>query len=580
MSASSTTDTRRELASWLIKHTREFLTPISVSILARIVGQLLGVAIFVVAVQAIHDAFTGQPVSVPSLVWALVGLSLAKAGLRYLEHYAGHWVAFTSLQRLRELFFARLIPQTPAAVTGKAGSSLTAMATRDIDQIEVFFAHTFPPVVSAIVVPIVAIIWLGVTHDPALALVLPGFIVLASFILPWGFSRFTWAATNSVMRQRAEVAEHVGDDIQGIREVLAFDVGSQRIAQLRDVDRVLTTHRCRVGTFQGVRAALIVLTQLMSLLVVLVVAQPDGSLLDLIVTLAVAVALWGPASGIDDFMTSLDTAFAATARLRSVVDAEPEVTPNPNAAGQLAIGDVAFDAVSFAYPSRPKAHVINDVSFTVAEGSWSYLVGVSGSGKSTLGALILRGWDAQSGAIRIGDQPITDVSLDELRSQVAVVPQRPVFLTRTIDENLRLARPDASAEDVAAALSVAGLTGWINSLPDGTQTQLQAAGGNVSGGQLQRLALARALVGNPRILILDEALSQLDSTTAVQVRDRLHDVLTAQPGRTIIEITHRVDLIPDTAHVVVLDNGRVMESGTPASLTQHHGAFTQLLART
>ncbi len=580
MSASSTAYSRRELASWLLKHTREFLAPISVSIVARIIGQLLGVAIFVVAVKAIYDAFTDQPVSVSSLVWALVGLSLAKAGLRYLEHYAGHWVAFTSLQRLRELFFARLIPQTPAAVTGKAGSSLTAMATRDIDQIEVFFAHTFPPVVSAIVVPIVAVVWLGVAHDPALALVLPGFIVLAAFILPWGFSRFTWVATNSVMQHRAEIAEHVGDDIQGIREVLAFEVGSQRVAQLRDVDRVLTAHRCRVGTFQGIRAALIVLTQLMSLLMVLIVAQPDRPLLDLIVTLAVAVALWGPASGIDDFMTSLDTAFAATARLRSVVDAEPEVTPNPDAAGQLAVGDVIFDDVIFAYPSRPEAHVINDVSFTVAEGSWSYLVGVSGSGKSTLGALMLRGWDPQSGAIRIGDQPITDVSLDELRSQVTVVPQRPVFLTRTIDENLRLARPDASAEDVAAALSVAGLTGWINSLPDGTQTQLQAAGGNVSGGQLQRLALARALVGNPRILILDEALSQLDATTAGQVRARLHDLLTAQPGRTIIEITHRVDLIPDTAHVIVLDNGRVMESGTPASLTQHHGAFTQLLART
>nr|MBP8921836.1 ABC transporter ATP-binding protein [Micropruina sp.] len=155
------TPSRIGLTRWLIGHTRRLVPVLGVAVVARIAGQLMGVALLVLAADAIARTSSGTAVSLPGLVGLLAAVALGKALLRYLEHYAGHWVAFTALQRLRELFFDRLIPQAPAATTGRAGAELTERATRDIDRIEVFFAHTLPPAVAAVAVPGVALAWLA-----------------------------------------------------------------------------------------------------------------------------------------------------------------------------------------------------------------------------------------------------------------------------------------------------------------------------------------------------------------------------------------------------------------------------------
>ena len=568
------TPSRIGLTRWLIGHTRRLVPVLGVAVVARIAGQLMGVALLVLAADAIARTSGGAAVSLPGLVGLLAGVALGKALLRYLEHYAGHWVAFTALQRLRELFFDRLIPQAPAATTGRAGTELTERATRDIDRIEVFFAHTLPPAVAAVAVPGVALAWLA-SVSPPLALTLAGF-TLVVLVVPLLAGRATWSSARAVAEDRGAVAAHLGDDLQGVREIVAFDATTDRLAGLDAADRALTGTRSRAGAVQGARTGMITVVQGASLVVVVAVGSAAGTGAPVVLTaLAVGIGLWTPARGIDDFVAGLDAAFAAAVRVREVVDAPPRVTDPASPLGLGQGSRVDLEQVGFSYPHAARP-ALDDVTIRVEPGTWSYLVGVSGSGKSTLAHLLLRGWDAECGSVRFAGTEVSAAGLDELRSRIALVPQHPVVLSGTVADNLRLANADADADatSLRLALHTAGLDQWVAELPEGLDTPLTGRG--VSGGQLQRLALARALVGEPDLLILDEALSQLDADTAGQVRERL---LARTPRLTILEITHRADLVPAGAPVVVLDAGRVLEHGTAAELRVRRGAFSRLELR-
>jgi ABC-type transport system involved in cytochrome bd biosynthesis fused ATPase/permease subunit len=577
---------RRALARWLLGHARGLVPTLALAVVARILGQLAGVALLVTAVSALAWAWITAALSSVGVdnrtfasLWPviglLVGIALAKAALRYAEHYAGHWVAFTALQRLRDLFFDRLVPQTPAATRGQAGAELTQRATRDIDRIEVFFAHTLPPAVSAVVVPAVALTWLGVAVDGALATTAAPFVV-AALVVPWLAGPATWAAARRTARRRGELAAHLGDDVQGLREVLAFDLADARLASLDAASRELAAARRASGRVQALRAALGTGLQLGSLVALLSVGQAVGSLgSDVAVAAAVVVGLWKPTQGIDDFVTGLDESFAAAERVHAVVEAPPRVVDPADPAPAPSGRDVAIDGVSLTYPGAARP-ALDGVSLTFPSGSWSAVVGVSGGGKSTLAHLLPRGFDPDSGTVRLGGVDVSRLSLDELRSRVGFVAQRPTMLSRTLADNLRLSAPDAPDDDLVAALRVAALDDWLAGLPEGLATRIGERGSTLSGGQLQRIALARALVARPSVLVLDEALSQLDGPTARVVRDRL----AALPGpMTVIEVTHRVDLLEDDTFVAVLDAGRLVASGPASTLRKHNEAFAKLEAR-
>lgn len=580
----NSTSGRRDQAAWLIRQTRPLLPNLTLSVLARIAGQLLGVALLVIVAAALGRAASGESVSVGGLVGTLVVVALAKALLRYLEHYAGHWVAFTALARLRELFFARLVPQAPAATQGRAGAELTQRATRDIDRIEVFFAHTMPPAAAAIVVPAIALGWLATAVDARLAAMLVPFVAAVVLLVPFASSRSAWRRAQAVAARRGQLARRLGDDIQGVREVLGFGLQDRRLAGLDAADEALASARSRAGAVEAIRAAAVVVLEAGGL--VALVALGSAAAVpapQVAIALAVAVGLWAPARGMEAFVSGLDAAFAATARIRQVMDAPPlvrdpdarESTRPTVAQASATTPAVEFADVSFGYPGTGRL-VLIDVSLSFAAGSWSCVVGVSGSGKSTLAGLLLRGWDTDRGAVRLHGTDVRQLSLDELRRRVALVPQRSVLLSGTLAHNLRLAAPAATEDELRDALAVAGLDTWVDQLPNGLASQIRERGLNLSGGQLQRLTLARALVARPEVLVLDEALSQLDAATARLVRERL---ARDRAGLTVIEITHRADLVGDDTPTAVLDAGRVVEFGRAGDLRARGGAFVRLEAR-
>ncbi|RWZ68370.1 ABC transporter ATP-binding protein [Labedella populi] len=584
---------RRDLALWLLRHTRDLLTPLLLAIVLRIVGQLVGVALLVVAVTGVIRSATESGTDVLGgvvlpTVGSLVGLALVKALLRYLEQYSGHYVAFSALASLRRLFFSRLAPQAPAATDGAASGDLSTRATRDIDRVEVFFAHTLPPAASAVVVPLTAIAWTAVAVDPVLALVMLPVPALVVAVIPFLSGRRTWRATEERARANGRISQHVADSVAGVREIVAFDHAKDRLAGLDRLGADAARAADRVGIVAGVRSALVQVVQLGGVVAVLLVGTTragDGVIgwPEVATAIAVLLGIAGPARAVDGFVADLDASFASAARLFEVLEREPVVSDAGPASIVVSAADrphdvdaVRFTDVSFGYPGSLEP-AVSGVTWSIPRGTHAAIVGVSGSGKSTLTSLLARVWDPQSGSVELDGIDLRGIPLGEVRSRVAIVSQRPFVFGRSVRENLVLGAPDATKEEIAAALHVATLEDVVASLPQGLDTPLRERGARLSGGQLQRLALARALITDPDVLVLDESTGALDPVTEHSVRQRL--AAWAGGHRTIVEVTHRVDQVLGTDRVLVLDRGAVVEEGAPADLADAAGPFAALLAR-
>ncbi len=246
------------------------------------------------------------------------------------------------------------------------------------------------------------------------------------------------------------------------------------------------------------------------------------------------------------------------------IDDAAALTPGP--------GEVQFDHVTFSYPGR--APMLNDLTLTIPPGQRVGLVGASGAGKSTVLALLQRFYDIQLGHIRIDGQDISHVTQDSLRVAMAIVPQDIALFNRSVLENIRYARPEASEADVLRAADIANCRDFIERLPDGFATMVGNRGTRLSGGQRQRLAIARALLKDAPILLLDEATSALDSESEQLIQTALDNLM---QGRTVIAVAHRLSTLRNFDRIIVLDHGRIIEDGSPEALAQRDGPFRHLL---
>jgi len=571
---------------WLLQVTRPVLSPLLGSTLCRITDVLSGVALFSLGAYAVAGAGLAVTTDAPApAIWpvlaVMAGLSLLKAALRYAEQFLGHLVAFKALELLRGQIFRSLIPRSPRVSTTSRSGDLLSRATKDVDRIEVFFAHTFAPAVCAVVVPITVLTVIGLKVSWPVALAALPFALLQLLIVPrLGFA-VSVDASRSVSAARAELTQHVTDTVQGMSEVVGYGRSQERLDEMARIDAEIAGAARPSGQWASVRRGINQLASLTAPIVVIMVgamlpATSSGAGIPLLAAAAAAVLrMTETVRGVEELAGALNASFASAERVWEVVNASVEVHDGDQELTGGISHEVLWQGVTYSYPSTA-AQAVRGVSLRARAGKWTCIVGASGSGKSTLAQLAVRFDEPDSGRILIDGQDVADLSAISLYQEIGMVDQRVHLMRATIADNVRLAAPSASDAQVVRACRATCIDEDIEALEDGYDTLVGERGQSLSGGQRQRLALARALLARPGVLILDEFTSHLDPDLDERVRIGVRTYL---PQATIIEITHRLQWSEQADHVVVMDAGTVVQAGPPAKLLAEPGPLRTLTAR-
>ena len=577
---------RAVLVRWLLEVTRPVLSPLLGSTLCRTVDLLSGVTLFSLGAYAAASVglamATGAPVpGIWPILAVMAGLSLLKAALRYAEQFLGHLVAFKALELLRGQIFRSLVPRSPRVSATSHSGDLLSRATKDVDRIEVFFAHTFAPAVSAAITPVVVLTVIGLKVSWPVALSVLPFMVFQLLIVP----RLGFAASletyRSVSAARADLTQHVTDTVQGMSEVVGYGRSRERLDEMARIDAEIAGASRPGGRWAALRRGANQLVSLTAPIVVVMVgaalpATGSGEDVPLLAAAAAAVLRMSETvRGVEELSGALHASFASAERVWEIVNAPVEVRDGDQELTGGISHEVLWQDISYSYPSTV-TQAVREVSARARAGKWTCVVGASGSGKSTLAQLTVRFDEPESGRILIDGQDVVSLRATSLYQEVGMVDQRVHLLRATIAENVRLAAPSATDAQVRRACRAACIDEDIEALEDGYETLVGERGQSLSGGQRQRLALARALLARPGVLILDEFTSHLDPDLDERVRVGVRTYL---PQATIIEITHRLQWSEQADHVIVMDAGTVVQAGPPAKLLAEPGALRTLTAR-
>jgi ATP-binding cassette subfamily C protein CydCD len=517
--------------------------------------------------------------------------------LHWLESWLAHDLAYRLLADMRVALFRVLDALGPAYLVRRRSGDLVGVATHDVELIEYFFAHTVTPAAVAVLVPTAVLVVLA-THGAGLAAAVLPFL-LAAAAAPVAFRRRIDRLGGRAREASGVLNAHAVDTVQGLAELLAFqrerawgeafeararDYVRARMPFLRDLS--LQAALQEVATGLGGLAVIAAGAQLAAS------GRLEAGLLPLLTLLAMSAFV--PVWEIAQTGRQLADTLGATRRLWAV-HAEPVVVtdgPGVDAPARPAGGPapppgprgghggagppaLAMEDVSFTYPGRERP-ALAGVSLTVPAGAVVALVGPSGAGKTTIAHLFLRFWDPARGVVRLGGHDLRRYRLDELRGRVALVAQDTYLFNASLRENILVARPEAGPAELRAAVERASLAELVASLPDGLDTVVGERGARLSGGQRQRVAIARAFLKDAPVLILDEATSHLDAVNEQAVRAALEDLAR---DRTTLVIAHRLSTVRGADHIVVLDQGRIVEAGAHDVLLAGGGLYARLVVR-
>lgn len=491
---------------------------------------------------------------------AAVACGVLRGVLRYFEQYGNHYIAFKLLAVLRDRIFSALRLLAPAKTEGRQKGNLIAMITSDIETLEVFYAHTVSPICIAAVVSVSVFLFVGLAASWYLALTaLIGYVVIG-IASPLRASAKLKAGGVNYRRGFASFNAFFLDSIKGIREIVLNNGGDERKKEVnrRSEDLLKETEKMKNSVAKNSAAVelLISLFIIASFAVgVLLVSEGTLSLGRMIIGVTAVFGSFGPVTALSALPGNLTQTFACGDRVLNLLEEQPAVQP--------VIGGKTFrfdrvnvDRLSFAY--NDETEILKEICLNAKKGEIIGIVGKSGCGKSTLLKLLMRFREKNSGRIDYNETEIGEIDSVNLTDNVTMVPQNVWLFDETVEENLRIAKPDATAEELEAACRAAAIHERIVSLPDGYRTRVGFGGSRLSAGEKQRLGVARAFLRGSGLILLDEPTGNIDSLNEGIL---LKSLVNAKKDKCIILVSHRESTMSIADRIYRLENHRLHEGG-------------------
>lgn len=505
------------------------------------------------------------------------GAAITRTAGRYFERLVSHDATFRVLQHLRIYTFSRLLPLSPAGLARFRQGELLNRLVADVDTLDHLYLRVISPLVGAFVVIVVVTFGLSFL-DVTLALTLGGILLATLVFLPPLFYYAGKPAGEALTVQRGQYRQQLTAWLQGHAELTIFGAATRYRAQLDNTEERWQEAQRRQSELTALSQAVMLLMGGLAVVVMLWMAAAGvggnttpGALIALFVFCALAAfEALAPVTGAFQHMGQV---IASALRVTEITSQRPEVTFESRPQDALTQVALEVNQLSFIYPNQQQK-ALNEISLSVTAGQHVAILGRTGCGKSTLLQLLTRAWNPQQGEIFINGQPIRELDESTLRAATSVVPQRVHLFSATLRDNLLLAAPSASDEQLSAMLERVGLEKLL--LDAGLNSWLGEGGRQLSGGELRRLAIARALLHDAPLMLLDEPTEGLDAETERQILDLLAEVTA---GKTVLMVTHRLRGLARFDSIIVMDNGEIIERGHHAELMATGGRYYQFRQR-
>jgi len=486
-------------------------------------------------------------------LWILPVIGIARGICHYIEQYNNHFLAFSILAKIREIVFKKLRELGPAKLETKEKGNLISILTSDIELLEVFYAHTISPVCIAIIVSVVMLVFFSQIHI-ALALVALGFYVLVGVIVPAGVNKSAVRLGTEYREEFGKMNSFLLDCLRGLEQSILYSNGNRKLEAIQIGSDELSATRKKLSVHEGFTAAISGLFVTAGGLTMLAVSlalfhQGQISMEQVIVAVVAMFSSFGPVFAVAALGSGLSGTIASGNRVLALLDEEPvveEVTAlgwvrqahQPQAQGTegFLFQGASADLVSFDYPSNPSEKILENISMDFPKNKIIGIQGKSGCGKSTLLKLFMHFWKADSGTVSISGTDVNEISTKDLRKTESFVTQETVLFHDTIENNIRIAKQDATLEEIQTACKKAAIHDFIMELPSGYETKVAELGDNFSGGERQRLGLARAFLHDGDFMLLDEPTSNLDSWNEHEIMKAVKE---SAEGKTVVIVSHR-----------------------------------------
>ena len=495
-----------------------------------------------------HLSFSG-------ILTALIVLAVARGALRYLEQMSGHYIAFKLLALLRDKVFSSLRRLAFVKLQDKQAGQLVSLVTNDIELLEVFYAHTIAPIMIAFFTSAILLLVFGHLSGWFVVVALAAYLTVG-VILPIITTKLAREDGRRYRELVGEMNDFFLDSVRGMKEIQLFGYAKQRLDEIQQRSQKIDTaferikdQEAKVRVYTEVAVSAFNIIMLFTGLILFSLDKIDFSAF--LIGVILLMSSYGPVIALSNLSSNLLQTLASGERVLSLLAEEPELKDVESAIDLKEVSRIDVENVSFAYGEE---QILSDVSLSVKKGEILGIHGRSGSGKSTLLKLLMRFYDPKSGSIKINGETLPNINTRSLRDNMAYITQQTYIFNETIEENIRLARRDATLDEIMEAAKKASIHDFILSLPEGYQTKMTELGGNLSDGEKQRIGIARAFLHNAPIILLDEPTSNLDSLNEAMI---LKSLLNVKAEKLIILVSHRQSTMAICDQVIGIENGRM-----------------------